>query len=259
MFNGFSYKVVLVLHFFGNFLGVRLHFYSVKPDKKRIYVFFSQSKPSFMLLLRKSIILADMQNELQHFISAPAWSSVLKLLEHDNLQIKIKKERKTRHGDYRSLPNGKHQITINSNLNQYRFLITLIHEIAHFEAFKTYGKFIKPHGLEWKRTFQHLMLPFINPKMFPDNLLPLLANHFKNPKASSDTDAALAYALKQFDESNDKTLVFEVPLGSTFKLDNGKIFKSIKKRVKRFECVEVKTGKLYLFNPNAEVELVILT
>ena len=27
------------------------------------------------------------------------------------------------------------------------------------------------------------------------------------------------------------------------------------KRVKRFECIEVKTGKLYLFNPNAEVEL----
>ncbi|MFT4850069.1 MAG: SprT protein, partial [Sediminicola sp.] len=27
-----------------------------------------------------------------------------------------------------------------------------------------------------------------------------------------------------------------------------------KKRVKRFECMEIATGRVYLFNPNAEVE-----
>nr|WP_313791522.1 SprT-like domain-containing protein [Lacinutrix neustonica] len=54
-------------------------------------------------------------------------------------------------------------MTINENLNHYKFLITLIHEIAHFEAYKAFGRYIKPHGLEWKRTFQKLMLPFINP------------------------------------------------------------------------------------------------
>lgn len=196
-----------------------------------------------------------MQNGLQNYIPQEAIPQVLKLLEHDNLTVKIKNERKTRHGDYKQLPNKKHQITINANLNNYRFLITLIHEIAHFEAYKEYNKFIKPHGLEWKRTFQHLMLPFLNPNIFPNDLLPLLANHFKNPKASSDTDVKLALALKQFDAPNNKTYVFEVPIGNDFKLYNGKIFKKGNKRVKRYECVEVKTGKLYLFNPNAEVEL----
>ena len=153
------------------------------------------------------------------------------------------------------MPNGKHQITINSNLNVYRFLLTLIHEIAHFEAYKQFGRFVKPHGIEWKRNFQHLMLPFLNPEIFPNDLLPLLANHFKNPKASSDTDARLALALKQFDEPNDKTYIFEVSFNSKFKLDNGKVFKKGNKRVKRYECIEIKTGKLYLFNPNAEVQL----
>lgn len=181
---------------------------------------------------------------------------VLRLLRHDNLIVKIKNERKTRHGDYKQLPNGKHQITVNSNLNQYRFLITLIHEIAHFEAYKAYGRFIKPHGVEWKRTFQHLMLPFINPEVFPVEILPLIANHFKNPKASSDTDAKLSLALKQFDAPNDKTFIFEIPTGQHFKLNNGRIFKMKQKRVKRFECLEIKTGRLYLFNPNAEVELI---
>ena len=200
-----------------------------------------------------------MQNTLQEYIPRQAIAMVLNLLKHDHLTVKIKNERKTRHGDYMRLPNGKHQITVNSNLNHYRFLITLIHEIAHFEAYKAYGRFIKPHGLEWKRTFQHLMLPFLNPEVFPYDLLPLLAKHFKNPKASSDTDVALAYALKQFDDTTNKTYVFELPLGGTFKLYNGKVFKKMHKRVKRYECIEIKTGKLYLFNANAEVELLNCT
>lgn len=208
-----------------------------------------------MYLVLLTLIFVTMQGTLKQYIPQHALQSVLQLLDHDNLTVKIKNERKTRHGDYKRLPNGKHQITINSNLNSYRFLITLIHEIAHFEAYKNYGRFIKPHGIEWKRSFQHIMLPFINPDIFPNDLLPLIAKHFKNPKASSDSDAVLSLALKQFDEPNGKTYIFEIPFGSSFKLYNGRVFKKSNKRVKRFECVEIKTGKLYLFNPNAEVQL----
>lgn len=196
-----------------------------------------------------------MQDELQPYIPEHALLPVLALLDHDNLLVKIKDERKTRHGDYRSLPNGKHQITVNSNLNPYKFLITLIHEVAHFEAYKQYGNFIKPHGKEWKTTFQHLMLPFLNPRIFPSEILPLLARHFKNPKASSDTDERLSIALKSYDKCKDKTFIFEVPYGANFKIHNGRIFKMGRKRVKRYECVEVGTGKLYLFNPNAEIQI----
>ena len=196
-----------------------------------------------------------MQNKLLDYIPKNAHIGIQDLLSMDNLVVKIKSERKTRHGDYRQLPNNRHQITVNSNLNPYRFLITLIHEIAHFEAYNKYGRFIQPHGKEWKYTFQHLMLPFLRPDIFPMDLLPLLAKHFKNPKASSDTDLQLALALKQFSEPNNKTYVYEVSLGQAFKLYNGKVFKKGNKRRTRFECLEIKTGKLYLFNPNAEVEL----
>ena len=197
-----------------------------------------------------------MVHVLQNFIPQAAFDQVTQLLSHDNLVVKIKQERKTRHGDYRRLPNGKHQITINSNLNTYRFLITLIHEIAHFEAYKSYGKMIKPHGLEWKSVFQHLMLPFLRPEIFPMDVLPLLARHFKNPKASSDSDTVLALKLKQYDAPNGKTFIFEVPEGTTFRLYNGKLFRKGSKRRTRFECTELASGRLYVFNPNAEVELV---
>jgi hypothetical protein len=51
------------------------------------------------------------------------------------------------------------------------------------------------------------------PRNFPSQLLPLLARHFKNPTASSDTDTTLSLALKQFDAQNDKTIYLRYPMG----------------------------------------------
>ncbi len=197
-----------------------------------------------------------MSDVLERYLPSHAVSPIFNLIEENNIHLKIVNERVTRHGDYRRRPNGVHQITINANLNKYRFLITLVHEIAHLLAFERFGSAIKPHGREWKFTFQQMMLPFIRPEIFPIQLLPLIAKHFKNPKASSDTDAQLSVALKSFDPENDKNYIFELPLGGVFKIYNGKVFKKGAKRRKRYECVEMDTGKIYLFQPNAEVELI---
>jgi hypothetical protein len=196
-----------------------------------------------------------MSETLSRYIPEHAVKPVFELIVANQVHLKIVNERQTRHGDYRKGLSGKHEITVNSNLNKYKFLITLIHEISHLVAFEKFGRNIKPHGNEWKYSFQRLMIPYIRPEIFPNHLLPLLARHFKNPTASSDTDATLALALKQFDQQNDKNYVFEIPYGSVFRIQNGKIFKKLAIRTKRFECLEVSSGKTYLFNPNAEVEL----
>ncbi|MEP2935834.1 MAG: SprT-like domain-containing protein [Gilvibacter sp.] len=195
-----------------------------------------------------------MEQVLEKYIPLAAVTSCAFLIKEHHVHLKIVNKRVTRHGDYRKMPDGSHQITVNASENNYRFLITLVHEIAHLVAFERFGRKIKPHGLQWKRTFQELMLPFIRPEVFPQQLLPLIAKHFKNPKASSDTDAVLSLALKQFDAPNDKNFIFEIPKGDTFRLYNGKIFRKGNKRVKRYECQELATGRIYLFNPNAEVE-----
>ena len=197
-----------------------------------------------------------MSEVLSKYLPEHAVVSVFELIKSNSVHLKIVNERQTRHGDYRKAINGKHEITVNANLNKYRFLITLVHEIAHLAAFEKYGRMIKPHGNEWKLTFQRLMVPFIRPEIFPHSVLPLVANHFRNPTASSDTDARLAYALKQFDERKpDILFIHELPTGSLFRIKNGKIFRKNGLRVKRYECLEIKTGKLYLFNANAEVEI----
>ncbi|MBK0370541.1 SprT-like domain-containing protein [Flavobacterium agrisoli] len=196
-----------------------------------------------------------MNETLAKYLPELAVAPVFELIVANRVHLKIVNERQTRHGDYRKGHSGKHEITVNGSLNKYRFLITLIHEIAHLVAFEKYGRLIKPHGNEWKYTFQQLMIPYIRPEFFPNHLLPLLARHFRNPSASSDTDTTLSLALKQFDAPNDRYYIFEIPYGSVFRIKNGKVFKKIAVRTKRFECIEISSGRTYLFNPNAEVEV----
>ena len=76
------------------------------------------------------------------------------LISSENIIFKLKKSRRTKHGDFSIKKNGLVIITINEDLNAYRFLITLIHEISHYFSVKNYGLHIKPHGIEWKNTFK---------------------------------------------------------------------------------------------------------
>ncbi|WP_372746606.1 SprT-like domain-containing protein [Lutibacter sp.] len=177
---------------------------------------------------------------------------VQEILEEHHIKIKIVNKRNTKHGDFRRFPNGSFQITINNSLNSYQFLLTLIHEIAHFVTYKQ-SKRVKPHGIEWKRNFQHLMLPFIQPSIYPESVLPHLANYIKNPKASTGADVKLTFALKQFDDISGKNFIFELNEGSLFSF-NGKKYKKGATRRTRIECLETSSNRIYLFNQNAEID-----
>ena len=181
---------------------------------------------------------------------------VKSLILSENITIKLKKSRKTKHGDFSVKKNGFCMITINDDLNQYRFLITLIHEISHYKAYEKYGPYIKPHGVEWKNIFKNLLLPIINSEVFPNDILRTLAIYTKNPKASSDTDLNLSLALNRYN-INQYDYVFGLSNGSVFKASNDRVYVMIKKLRKRYECMDVLTKKLYLFSPNVKIKEII--
>ncbi|MCH1452966.1 MAG: SprT-like domain-containing protein [Flavobacteriaceae bacterium] len=197
--------------------------------------------------------MGDSINTIEPFVPPTSVTLLSKYLRQWEVNLVITRKRVTKHGDFRALHEGGHQITVNEMPNPYRFLITTLHEIAHLVAYKNFGRTIKPHGKEWKTTYKKIMLPFLTPNIFPEALLEILQSHFRNPKASSDADFKLVMALNKFDPVNEKNYIFELERGEVFEIHNGRRFIRGKKRVKRYECREVDTGRMYLFSPHAQV------
>lgn len=194
-----------------------------------------------------------MKSNYLSYVPKKAIPFVQFLIDEHSFDLKIVNQRQTKHGDFRKLPNGKFQITVNNNLNKYQFLLTLIHEIAHHVTHQKFGR-VQAHGKEWKTVFQHLMLPFLQPDIYPKEILPHLAKYLKNPKASTDADVNLSLVLRGNKAESGKNFIFEIPFGCFFEFKNT-IYKKGNKRRTRFECLNMTNKKVYLFNQNVEVIL----
>lgn len=177
------------------------------------------------------------------------------IIEFD-FKLKITKERKTRLGDYTS-PRGdlNHTITINYNLNKYAFLITLVHEVAHLVTFNEHKNTVNPHGTEWKRNFQKLMQPFLTPDIFPLEVFAALRKYLQNPAASSCSDIHLLRTLKLHDEDKSTIFLEHLPINTVFLYNGSRVFKKGERIRKRYKCIEIKSGVIFLFNPITEVEI----
>ena len=102
-----------------------------------------------------------------------------------------------------------------------------------------------------------LVLYFIIKKIFPPDIESWLMQSLQNPAASSCAEDGLLRVLKKYDPHKPGIyFVEELPVHSFFKVKGGKIFTKGNKVRKRFLCKENSTGKLFLFSPVAEVELV---
>ena len=195
-----------------------------------------------------------MYKTLIKYIPEKAIPLVEYLINEHKINLKIVNQRQTKHGDFRTFPNGQTQITVNNNLNEFQFLLTLIHEIAHHVTHKRFGR-VQPHGKHWKTVFQHLMLPFLQPDIYPKKILPYLANYLKNPKASTDTDVNLSLALRGGEAENGKSFIFQIPVDSIFQFKET-LYKRGNKRRTRYECLNLTNKRIYLFNQNAEVLII---
>ena len=93
--------------------------------------------------------------------------------------------------------------------------------------------------------------------IFPEDIVSALKKNLHNLPASSCGDEDLMRVLRKYDRNERQMLLVEqIQEGGLFRIENGKVFKRARKIRKRFQCEELDTGRVYLFSPVYEVNVV---
>lgn len=172
--------------------------------------------------------------------------------------LKIKSARKSRFGDYRAPHHNKPAtISINNDLNQYHFLITLVHEIAHASVWQQFKRSARPHGKEWQMEYRKKLSAIISLSVFPIELTEVLDKHLQNVKASTCSDQKLYRKLRIYDQPNSYVLLSEIGKDTVFELKGGRRFIKGEKRRTRYLCRELDGKRNYTISASAEVKPLI--
>lgn len=166
----------------------------------------------------------------------------------------ITPDRKSKLGDYRCYhTQKKYVITINGSPEKLQFLITYLHEVAHHITYLQFGQKVKPHGREWKTTFQHLLVELLSLNVIPNEMKEVYLKFVSNPKATTAGHTQLFTLLKK--QGNHSVLfLYELEEGTVFSFKS-RLFKKVKIKRTRVLCEEVTTQKQYLIHQSAEVEV----
>jgi len=196
---------------------------------------------------------------LKAYLPEGAFEPVLALIHQYKLHLTVTKARKSVLGDYRHPRMGaNHKISVNGNLNQYEFLITLLHELGHLLCYEQFKNRVDAHGKEWKYLYGLLLADFIQRDIFPLDIKKSLKKTILNPAATANGETALLLVLRKYDVVKKEGMAFvaHLPDGAIFETEKGKRFQKIKKRRIRIECVELSSGHVYSFSGLTEVRVI---
>ena len=164
--------------------------------------------------------------------------------------LKITKNRNSKLGDYRKLPDKSHQITVNGTLEPQLFFFVLTHELAHLIAFEKYGRRISPHGAEWKQTFREMLLESLT--VYAEDLRPIILKFSKSPKANFMASPDLVKYFHVPKEDDEQTFIENLKKGELFEYKK-EIFVIEETTKKRYLCRNLKSGLKYKVNTLARV------
>ena len=168
-----------------------------------------------------------------------------------SIHIHITKGRESKLGDYRKRPDGSHMITVNSTLEPQLFFFVLTHEIAHLLAFHNFGYRIAPHGKEWKKVFGDMIMESL--PIYKSDFQPILIKFSKSPKANFMASEDLVRYFHAQENVENISFVEDINLGERFLYRNHR-YESLEKRKKNYLCINLNTGKKYIFKPIVQVE-----
>lgn len=165
--------------------------------------------------------------------------------------LKITKNRNSKLGDYRKLPDKSHQITVNGTLEPQLFFFVLTHELAHLIAFEKYGRRISPHGVEWKQTFREMLLESLT--VYAEDLRPIIQKFSESPKANFMASPELVKYFHVPKEDDEQTFIENLKKGELFEYKK-EIFVIEETTKKRYLCKNIKSSRKYYFRNLAQVK-----
>lgn len=171
--------------------------------------------------------------------------------------IKVSRARKTKYGDFRSFrDNRKDVISVNGNLSESSFMMTLIHELAHKITWDEYGRSVEPHGKEWKHNMYLLLVEFVRKEVFPSALATAIKLHWHDWKAVTIRMTEV-YMVLQSLEGKSLVPLETLSVGDEFRTEEGKHFSKKEDLRKYSVCISLENQKLYKVHKNLLVEVVI--
>jgi hypothetical protein len=156
------------------------------------------------------------------------------------IHIKITKNRNSKLGDYRKLPDKSHQITVNSTLDKQLFFFVLTHEMAHLIAFEKFNNRISAHGKEWKDTFREMLLESID--IYTDDLKPIIRRFSSNPKANFMASPELVRYFHIENPEDQFVFVEDLSVKDNFHY-KGDQYEILEKKKKLYLCINLNNSK----------------
>lgn len=175
--------------------------------------------------------------------------------------MKVTRRRSTKLGDYR-MPTEQHKghsISVNGDLNQYMFLMVLIHEMAHLQTFVDYGRRVQPHGRQWQENYRAMLCRYHQLGCFPSEVDGLMSKYTARIPMPRKTGSEIEFILAHYGEAPGEIKAIrlkDLPVGTEFRMVSKPqiLFKSLEKRRTRYCCVDVARGMKYLVSGESVVQ-----
>lgn len=173
---------------------------------------------------------------------------IYNIIRENDFYFKIAKKRNSKYGDFKPSVNGRSKITVNHDLDKDHFLVTFLHEYAHFKVWEKIKNLQNPHGELWKLEFYNLIKDFHRLNGFSVGIGERLLKTFKlkNNKITFSKNKLSEILSRNADDN----IQFLKDLGSKDQFSDykGNVFELIEKRRTRFLCRNIKTKRLFLIH-----------
>jgi len=197
----------------------------------------------------------ELVNILKKYFPIKAILPISELLEKFPVKIYFTFPRKTKKGSFVFTPQRPLKITLNNDLQPEEMLLVFLHEMAHYIAFRQYGRQIKPHGKEWQLIFLSLINQFIDNGGFSEAAAKAIRTCYFLPKPHYRPNCPALHEYF-YPAVDGKFYLHQLVENDRFSIAKSpdKKFILVKKRRTQYLCKNLVNGRLYFVHHFVEIK-----